>query len=526
MIEGLISEFQNYHILSPYQLENSSRLLEISKKFHRKASIKIDDIRIESNKTIILESGHQPNFIPHAGTWKKAFLLANLQKRLLSGGNLAVAFFGFPDQNLSTARLLSRNQIPALNKKGVEAIGFRVKDSDRLKAFSTVPKPSAESWQQEIIRIEKFYADISNKFLPNENIPKIQLNQIVEILWKSYDLSENFAELNGYTFAKICHEILNIDLMFFFYSDMRKEKLFIDESRKILQNTHSYNQIYNRVIKEKGLGIPPVADHHMPFWYQCECGGKINLFLEGSFSCSGVCPLCKKEYHLVFETDFNNLHEFFDHMDFNAVSRNVVMAEGLGDSLFLSGVGGSLHYGLIADQISRDLGFHRPISIAWKSKDFYLGMTHALALKNLMKTFSLPVQDLFKPSLNEIICQRIQIASQNLRNAQRTEDDHQIINTLVGLHNASKNWPVIARNIFSSTPSGLDIFVNQNFASISDLWTRALDNADLSNTDGLNIIKADVKYHNDLINDIDTEEIPRIYQIIRELKVEECQKRS
>ena len=100
----------------------------------------------------------------------------------------------------------------------------------------------------------------------------------------------------------------NINLMFFFYSDMQKEKLFIDESRKILQNTHSFNQIYNRVIKEKGLDIPPVAEHHIPFWYHCECGGKINLFLEDSASCRGTCPVCKKEYHLVFDTDFNNLH--------------------------------------------------------------------------------------------------------------------------------------------------------------------------------------------------------------------------
>ena len=61
------------------------------------------------------------------------------------------------------------------------------------------------------------------------------MDQIVEILGKSYDLAENFAELNGYVFAKICHEIFNINLMFFFYSDMQKEKLFIDESRKILQ---------------------------------------------------------------------------------------------------------------------------------------------------------------------------------------------------------------------------------------------------------------------------------------------------
>ena len=35
-----------------------------------------------------------------------------------------------------------------------------------------------------------------------------------------------------------------------------------------------------------------------------------------------------------------------------------------------------------------------------------------------------------------------------------------------------------------------------------------LNDADISKTDGLYIIKADIKYNNDLINDIKTEEIP------------------
>ena len=141
IVERLIVDLQNYHVLTRDQQENVSRLIQVSEKFYKRASIrKTDNIRIESNKTIILESGHQPNFLPHAGTWKKAFLLADVQKKLMTRGNSAVAFFGFPDQNLSTARLLSRDQIPALNKKGVEAIGFRIKDSDRLKAFCALCK--------------------------------------------------------------------------------------------------------------------------------------------------------------------------------------------------------------------------------------------------------------------------------------------------------------------------------------------------------------------------------------------------
>ena len=74
MLGKFIADLRNYHALTPEQQKNASALLEVSEKFHKKALITGDDIRVESDRTIILESGHQPNFLPHAGTWKKAFL--------------------------------------------------------------------------------------------------------------------------------------------------------------------------------------------------------------------------------------------------------------------------------------------------------------------------------------------------------------------------------------------------------------------------------------------------------------------
>jgi len=490
----------------------------VSEKFLAGAKIRIPISEIESDKSIILESGHQPNFLPHAGTWKKAFLLADIKKKLTAQGSSSIAFFGFPDRNLSTARLLSRNQIPALNKKGVEPIGFRIPDTDRLKSFCNVSKPPSETWETELQKIEKFYTEISGMFPDKKTILKPRMDQIIEILWESYNLADNFAELNGFAFAKICHEILDLDLMFFFYSDMQKEKLFIEESRKILQNMPVFNRIYNRVISENGLSIPPVDASHVPFWYHCGCGGKVNLFLKDSLSFDGSCPLCKKEFHLSFDTGFNNLDEYFADMDFNAVSRNVVMAEGLGDTLFISGTGGSLQYGLIADQVSHELAFHHPVSLAWRSQDFYLGMTHASALRNLMKTFMLSPGDLSGPSLNEMIRQQSGLLAGKLKEAQQKKD-YEIMNTLTGMYNNAKNWPVITRNIFLTIPSFIDILFNQDFTEIAGLWKRALDDAEISEANGVNIFRADINYKNDLINDIKTEDVPHICHIIRGLEV-------
>ncbi len=203
------------------------------------------------------------------------------------------------------------------------------------------------------------------------------------------------------------------------------------------------------MITEKRLDIPAVDESHIPFWYHCECGGKINLFLDDPESCRGSCPVCKKEYHLSFDTDFKNLREYYDRMDFNAVPRNIIMADGLGDTLFISGTGGSLRYGAIADQISRELRFHHPISLAWQSQDYYLGMTHALALRELSEIFSLTPEELSSPVLNGKIVHQVQRAIQNLREAQLKKEDYRTINSLTGNRNHARNWPIITRNIFS-----------------------------------------------------------------------------
>ena len=515
----LLDKLRDDSVLSNNQQKNVKALIRIAGKFNLYANIPMSRKIQVSEKLFILESGHQPNFLPHAGTWKKAFLLNYLQKILMENGVESVTFFGFPDQNLSTAKYLSRNQVPSLNKKGVEPIGFRINSSDRLKSFNTIEKPSADIWQHEINTIEKFYSDISNKFPNKKNSSKKNLDQITEIMWNSYDFAKNFAELNGYVFAKICYEILNIDVLFFFYSDIHKEKIFIEESKKILQNVQSFNRIYNRVIIEKRLNIPPVNESHIPFWYHCECGGKINLFFNESGSCRGTCPVCKKEYHLFFDADFKNFHEYYDKMDFNAVSRNIVMAEGLGDKVFLSGVGGSLQYGAIADQISRELKFHHPISLAWQSKDYYLGMTHAIALRELKKIFLLSSRGFFDSPLNEIIRKHTDILSQNLSKARMNNEDLDSINSFTGMINHAKNWPIITKNIFSNINSFLDIFVNYESGAIVDLWKYGLDNAEITNNRSPFIIKAGINYNNDLIDDVKTEELPRLYQKIQGLEV-------
>ena len=266
-----------------------------------------------------------------------------------------------------------------------------------------MPKPTPEHWEKEITRIQHHYSDIAKKNRSEGIFPKKQWEHIHELVWNSYELADNFAELNSIIFARLCNELLGIHLCFFLYSDMSHTPLFLEESQEILRNLSRFNQSYNSVIEQKSLDIPPVTPGHLPFWYNCECGAKINLILENSFTSVVKCPLCNKEYELDFGDDFCHLSRYYDRMDFNAVSRNCAMAHGLGDTLFISGFGGSLQYGQISDQVSQDLGFHCPVSLAWRSGDYYLGMIHREAVYDLTRQFSLSPPDFLTPAFHQKI---------------------------------------------------------------------------------------------------------------------------
>ena len=519
ILEKFVLDLPGYYTLNEKQQENVSKLREISKKFLDRAKITYDTSDVVSSNTIVLESGHQPNFLPHAGTWKKAFLLHQIHTTLEGNSNYSVAFFGLADQNLSTARVLSKNQLPTLNKEGRIKIGFKINAADKFKSFCSVPKPTPENWEKEITKIQQHYFDIAKKSRSEEIFPKKQWENVNELLWNSYELADNFAELNSIIFARICNELLGIHLCFFLYSDMSHDTLFLEESQEILRNLSRFNQSYNSVIKQKGLDIPQVTPYHLPFWYNCECGTKINLLLEGPFTSVAKCPLCNKEYELDFGDDFYYLSRYYDKMDFNAVSRNSAMADGLGDTLFISGFGGSLQYGQISDQVSRDLGFHRPVSLAWRSGDYYLGMTHRAAFHDLTRHFLLTSPDFLTSAFHQKIAQVFHRISDSLNDAQ-SSNNQKDVKYLRGMLSNAKNIADFAKNLFSLTPSFLDILVNQDTEEIVHAWKEALECAEIQSMPGIFLIQKDINYHTHLLSDIPPDDLSVLYKNIRNIEVE------
>jgi len=517
-IEKFVSNLANYHEITLKQQQNIQKLNMLSKIFFSRAKIDGKYNTDTGGQAIVLESGHQPNFFPYSGIWKKAFLLSWFQKQLDEKGKNAIAYFGFADQNLSTAKILTKNHIPSWNKKGTEEIGFNIAEKDRFFPFFYIEKPTRERWEKEIDKISGIYS--GNKPVPDAVLEKQHIDNIITILWDCYEHSQNFAELNSTIFAKICYEILGIEnIRFYTFSDLCHEKVFIDESKEVLLRQDAYNRIFNHTIAEKNLDLRAVTPGRVPFWYLCECLGKVDVSVTEPGVWYGVCPVCRKEFHLDVGTTYERLDSVYARMDFSAVSRNIVFAQGMGTSLFLAGSGGSSSYGLISDNISQELGFHLPLRLSWTSRDYYFGRFHKLAVQELMKTFKLEFPDIPDGSFTKKIATRISDTDTTILEAQERNESKNTLKKLENNKNNLMNVLLSAKHLFQGTPSFIDLLATLDGQVIVHDWGKAMEKSMAESDGNAYKIRKDVLYKTPYFHEPNSDEIPAYYKMIESIEV-------
>ena len=221
MLEGL-------RIRTGRKLEDIERA---SANFHRMAKIPKIDVKDKA----IFESGHQPNFLPYPGVWRKVFLLSHLAKAYDAN-----PIFGFHDLNVCTSKWLFQNRIPAMNKNGFVTVGFKRKR--RNMSLNAMDKPSEDEWNEVIGEIEKRYGG----------------SIVIDELQRSYDLATNFADVNAIFFARLSFRMGFDNVLFFRYSDILS----------------AFKEEWNKIILK--------LDRRM-YWYRCRCGG---------MTMDEVCPIC------------------------------------------------------------------------------------------------------------------------------------------------------------------------------------------------------------------------------------------
>ncbi|RLI78390.1 hypothetical protein DRP05_07395 [Archaeoglobales archaeon] len=459
-------------------LENVKKIVDLSAEFHKKAKIPAKNCKIDED-SLILESGHQPNFFPYSGIWRKVFLLDYFTEMFREK---TIPIFGFFDFNLSTAKWLFQNRIPAVNKNGFVTIGFtKPRNLDMWRRFNSIEKPSEKKWEKEINKIYNIYGK-------NEKV-----EEIAEEIWKSYELGDTLSDVNAILFARLSSK-LGFNVLFFRYSDVQKSKLFVDEWRKIIDKVELFNKIHNEVVESKNLGDIGFVDiNSAPFWYHCECGGKVQMHLNGSFN--GECLVCGKSY----EFDDNEIEEEFKNLSPKAVMRNTVFAEGLRTTVFIAGSGGGLRYGLISNEVAKRFGFNIPITLAWSGRDYYLGKAHKIVLKELERNLKVGIDDLFDYdiALSKVKKRRFQLAKAISSSDEKRRGQYVYSETLLS----------IANNVFSTTPSMLDLLASGY--DVVEVWQKTIVDAEIENKEFC-IIKKDVVYGD--------ENLPKLYDAIKRLK--------
>lgn len=483
------------------QQQKVSYLLDISRTFARNAEFECFSIPSVREDTIILESGHQPNFFPYSGVWKKVFLLDQFRKMLENNGIRGIAFFGFADQNATTAPFLYKNQVPALNKNGMQRIGFMVKGSEKWKRFDTINKPLPEVWEEEMLKIENLYAGM-----------KSELSEIMEIMRRSYERADSFSDLNAYIFSRISRDILGFDVSFFRYSDIQGTPLFSVECKQILRKLDSYNAVYNTVIKNEKIPSRPVVSGEVPFWYHCDCGGKTPLLMSSYGVCRGTCPICQNEYELDFDTDFSQFDTFSENMSFSAVSRNLIFSEALGTRIFISGSGGGRRYGRISDAISSAIGFNQPLTCSWSSKDYYLGQMHANAVKELQNMFSFTKEDVLNSALGERICEYQENLAAKIAQMKAGGADKKSLRLYTGRLLGSEKMADMVSRVFSTVPSMFDLYMNLDRGEIVASWENALTCSAPELCGSSCVIAQDVVYDGKGMSGFAPDEIPVLYR--------------
>jgi hypothetical protein len=511
VIHSISRKLENGSALRQDQITNLDALVRISNTFHTAADIQPGPGTRISEKLLVLESGHQPNFFPYPGVWKKVFLMHQIKKHLNNQGHDAIALFGFLDQNLSTAKLLYENKIPAINKQGNKKFGFKIRESEKWNRFNTIDKPSKNDWEQELSNLKDYYTHYLPKSTIGSDSPLQNIDSLTEIMDSCYSRAENLADLNAFIFAGICQELFDLSVHFFRYSDVQQNQLFRYEWQKILDILPDYTRIYNTTIREKELDLSPVPSGFFPFWYHCSCGAKVALSQETSSDYKGICPGCKTEFFFSLRDDEDYLAGHMKNMGLSAVARNVIVSEGLGTRLFVSGSGGGLRYGKVANEISRKLCLNIPITLSWSSRDYYIGIIHRVALNDTLRFFSLPYEDLISGLFNEKITNYRSSLLHEIETLKPNPENRKKLAKYTGLYQSSATQLTIAKNMFSTIPSILDVLINFPASIIMEQWNAALNCADTGGTGEIVVIKQDIFYHQENSGTFSLADIPRIY---------------
>jgi hypothetical protein len=477
---------------------------------------RIEDLR--DGVGLVLMTAHQPNFFAYSGVFRKATLNFVLAKRLEELLKVpVVSFFGIADQDFTDDRWVRSCQLPAVQRSGgILSIDVRLPEKLML---NRVAKPSSDvlnGWRGEI---EKWLDDAVRSvegLCKVLGFPEVYSTSSVSILRENfasfwsvvegcYGCSENYSDFNAFVMSKIVNDVWGYDTLFSRFSEC--QQVFVEEFNFLL----SHFKEYSRLLKEAqqipcsegiGAGVSDQEPWLAPFWYHCDCGSKVKLFLveeNGALFGRGSCVGCGEQYELEFGANNDpDISDIACRISARAIHMALVFFNGLMPSCYVGGVGG-IRYLMEAEHVAKGLGIPFPPVAVWRPRDKYLGVGQMEAVLELKRICSdLGARDLstakgllesrireIRERLDELEVSKKRIAEELSEHPSDRELKEEVKKVSMSQTKIirSSNLSVISHELkilenFSTVldliPSMIDYAVNVGLKETSDQWIRYL----------------------------------------------------
>ena len=408
-LDDAIEASLKYHFKNPV----SNRVLEVraciggnAREFHKKAGTYSDKIEraiadLSDPNTLVVEVAHQPNIFPYGGYFKKIVLGHLIAEKIRRNYDLnVVELFGIVDQDLASPKWFRNTYLPDINANDGFLVLKAPVSKKSIDAMYTIPKPSAdlidkwksnlETWLVSNSRtLNKIYKEEHNELLLDRDkmhILRGRLKHIFELMDYSLSRSTSLTEFNSYFISKLTNSFWDYPMLFYEYHSTQKcfSEEYLNLSNRYVKYHDAFKRYYHYLNDHDislNFNVPPV--NQAPFWIHCDCGAKVEgLLIEKSGNIclsTSKCLKCgKKLQSTSLEDLLNNSGSSLEAISPRAVSRPIIVANGIMPSIFVSGIG-AVGFEMISRGIANELDVELPPYVIWQSKDVYQGIAQKVA---------------------------------------------------------------------------------------------------------------------------------------------------
>jgi len=466
---NIAEQFYSKIDVDNHTLSNRQKIAKLAEKFHIQANTLTKEVKyslqlLADRETLVIESAHQPTLFPYSGTMIKPVMVHLIAEILRKQGLPVVELFGLLDTDDLKTGWHRRTHLPDIaSKDGILII--RKETASKKQILNATTPPTLEEvmiWKELLINWVKQNKKGINRIAismqkgrgishEKEKFLFEQIKEIFDLLLEIQAKADSSGLFNSFFLTQLINKYWDYPTLFVPHSSSMC--VFSQEIKKLIDNRNRYIEMHNKhrelIGKYININFNDVSQNYFPFWYICDCGVKIRLFVENDVL-KGECEECGKN----IELNLNETNNYCEKLSPQAISRHLMFFNGLKPSAYVSGWG-AMPFTLVAKGISDDLSSYFPPIIPYRINIRQCGIGKLRALLELkQKGISIMEID------NKI--ERFESNSQKLREDKKYSEYKDVKRDLNDLF--------AIKNALDCHPSILDYWINFGIKQTRDNW--------------------------------------------------------